>query len=687
MALSAIFASSDAEQSGTDTSEVAVLASAALSGGVDYLVIYCGSVGANTGGGSRRGRLSLYAGSTRIARAEAHRADVSGGDPGAFYNAARCDGATIVTAAEHGGGTLEFRAMAPSGDGSTNEWYAGALGVVAIPLDQLVEGVDYFKEVFQDETELLVDASESAFETVAEESFTVPDEGNYLVLMSVEGSQNSNSSGRALRARFEVDGFDLADVDAGGGEGFQFEAHTAANHWHGLAWASLRFLSADSHTFRVRGESRTSATSDYRRARIVVVRAASFTALSSAVHLGLVSTSSSTYATGNLPTKSIDPEAAYVLLGSASFQQNVDEEGVLHRLRDTTNAQSAREDSGLVLGDGGFDVDSDLLPALMVHHSTTSGAHTWELQSRRTANTGRSAVDAAGGDGRAELIFWELQKVVTEVAASPVVAAAVAVEPGLLPQSMLVEPVVAAAVVVPPGSIEANAPVGIVTATPAAQAVLDAQAVLEARGYVVTLYDESTVNGSSLSGELVVVCMLNGENPTALATTLEGYITANKPFVVCYSVQTPTHANVRTTPGLAHLLGLVANTQEVTAGTPGTVALKSPDHQQVAPTAGWSSSSSLRIYAADDDVQELSTPATAHAGTAVVLGPNGAPVLAFVAAGGARTANVGGTFTPRMVWGGLLHGAQAWRRDGAELLAASVGYALGLYQNLRFPTL
>lgn len=407
----------DPQQSGLNKDPAAPMpnpvASKPLASGVDYLVMYCGQVGTNTGAAGRRGQLRFVAG-TELAFVQSHRSPLTSTDPGDMHNGPRCQGYTIVTG--DGVSPMNFQTAVGSGDEITNEWYAGALAAIAIPLTGFVEGDDYFKDVTNGTTLQLENAPTGSFSDVVSATFTIPDDGDYLVLMSCEGAYHSSSGANAMQMRFEVDSVDIAEVDAGGGEGFQIQAHdSTAQHFHGWAWAQLETLTAGSHTFRIRGSSRGSATSDFRRGRIIVLRAKSFGTMVQGQNAKRDNYTGTTYKRGENPTVTATPttRGQYALLASISTMHDTAADLPLYRLFNFNTSDMAREDTGSTFVDVGFDTASDIIPNTMLHYvpKTPESSVTWNVQRKTqiTAGIMRSGVTADGASkGRSNLIFWDL---------------------------------------------------------------------------------------------------------------------------------------------------------------------------------------------------------------------------------------------------------------------------------------
>lgn len=671
----------DAEQSGTDTSFVQVLATSALDPDTDYLVLYSGSVGTNTGAASRRGRLQLrQASGDVLADVQRHRSPTTAGDPGVFQNAPNCCGFTILRAADNNGGVLEFNAQCASGDGSTNEWYTGALAIIAIPLTGFTDGTDYWENTTNADTQQLVDASESAFETVLEDSFTIPATGDYLVLFACEGSTSSNSSTRAMRMRFEVDASDAAGVDAGGGEGFQVQGHTVSSeHFYGWAFARLLTLGAGVHTFRIAGASRTGATADFRRGRIVILSADAFGPMQANTTTTAQSTSSGTYATGSLPSLAINPIGDYVLIGSSGLQNSTDGAIPSMRLRDVTNAASAREGMGAELVDTGYDTDSDLNPCCMVHASSVSGAHTWEMQHALavTGGTMRSAVDAAGGDGLAELIFWDLGEIVTETTPDPVVVTPALPSPNLI-HPLVLDPVVIAATVPVPGRVPAQLTISLITSFVSNPLVNAVEALIEDRGHVVTQRAASSVVSGDLANDHVVVTLL--ESSAHVANALAAINTAGVPVVCCSPFQTEPFGNTRGTAYLVHELGLVANTQAITLAS----FVLAAGTQDLPPLRGYPLGYVPELLSVATGVYGTPTAETEVAGRALVTDSQGRIFATAADVGEARVISVGGTLSFRSAFAGYVIGSSLVK-DGSVVLGVLVEWAAGLYEALPYP--
>lgn len=678
----------DAVQTTTSGTNVVVAGpSANLQSGVDYLVLYSGTMGQDTAGVVTR--LQLFVGDERVCDG---RGVTVGGETDftRANNSGQVCGFTVVRGVEHNAGPLEWRMRSEPGGGEVAR--CAALCAIAIPLSTLAEDSDFFYDGLNDSTIQLTDAAIGWSDTIVESTFNLPETGDYLVMMCTEGRANTSSTGRAVRVKYLVDGTEIDGTDAGSGEGFQLEAKGGS--FSGWGYARVLNLGAGNHTFKVAGGSRNGTTSDYRRGRIVVVRASKFNALRETLATTQGQTGSGTYGTNGLPTDSVTPTSGgfYVLIGCASTMVNTALGSGVYRLRDTTNSVSAREDTGEPAEDAGgaYGTNRDLIPTSMVHAAAEAGTIAWEMQHHEegSAGTTRHSVEADATDGQSVLIFWDLTEVINLVAVEPIVVAPVLPQPSILPQTLRPDPIVQSSVVVVPGQVPASLTISLVTNSVGGAGPNRVEALLEDRGHVVTQRNAATVTAGDLANDNAVVCMAVLEASVANVVSVLG--TAAKPFLVGFSLQSPTFANERTTENLANALGLVANleaTADVIGATAGSVLLASGS-QDLAPTRGYPIGAQPQLFLVDELYQRAPTAITACAGRVVLTDAAGRPIMCVVDQGEDLILNVGGTAAVRAAWLGWANGfLQAYGKDGGAILGTAAEWAAGLYENLPFPRL
>lgn len=684
MAITPITFYSDAEQSGVNTAFSVIGTTPALTAGVPYLIIWHGVHGSNTNSATPRSELNLrYDGDGINFTTGSVRSVVRLGDKN---SGGQIQGFTVYTPTV--GGVFQFRARMRDGNGTTETWYAGSLALIAIPLTDLAEGTDYFQTSDISGTVVLQNADDASWEVIKTVDFTIPTTEDYLCLFSCDGRPGSASSSIAARWRPEIDASEIMSLNPGADDeaaGPRIEANRAGTN-HGFAWAQIVNLSAGMHTFRMMGRSRTNPTADFLSPNIILIRANSFTRLSQVQTTSQSSSSSTTYGNATGLSDSIDSADPVVILGAVTTMATEGDAAQI-RLRNDTDATNHRDDSGSAPDDGGFDTASDLLCAVLPHSETPGGNKTYVTQLRSTStNQVRLGTEGDGGAGaNSNLIIWELVKVVTQVAPDPIVVQAALPPPDLLPQTLRPDPIVQQSVVVVPGQVPPSLTLSLITSSVGGAGPNKVEALLEDRGHVVTQRAANTVTAGDLSADTAVVVMLVSTGD--VANVVSALTTAAVPVVVGFSTQAVLYANTRTTPNVEHQLGLVANTETVSLGIVGDVALVAGS-QDLAPTRGYPLGFSPRLYAVAESINRGPSTATQVGGRALLVDTAGRPLMAAADVGESRLINIGGTFAVRSAWAGWINGTtQDFRRDGGAIMGSAVEWAAGLFENLPFPTL
>ncbi len=391
--LTPITAFQDLQQSTSSTSlQPANAETSALAAGEDYLLIYSGNHGGSDT--SAVSELVLEFGTTVIARGVGEGRGFNnhwgGGQTTGFY---------MVTG--DGTSTLRFRFRCVTGGDTC---YAGAMAIVAVPLGNLTEGVDYWLEVRNGDAWNVTDAPTGSWVGLLTGTFSLPDAGDYLVLMSAEGRTNGGSgTSEAARVRFRADGANL-------GSAYHQEWEDNRDSYN-FAKAQLVTLGSGSRTFEVDARSRANPGADFRRGRIVVLSASSFDQIVQSTDTSGAQTTSTSFvdfAGLDAPYTPNQPEPVVVLanavLGFSAANTATAE------LRDDTAGVSYRTDSGEYENDNGFDASRDQQPTLMVHAEQISATTTWKVRYRATASgtaaIGRNEDNTAGI--RSDLIVWSL---------------------------------------------------------------------------------------------------------------------------------------------------------------------------------------------------------------------------------------------------------------------------------------
>ena len=385
-----ITAFQDTPQSGSSALTVANAETAPLANGVPYLVIYSGNHGGSDS--SAVSELVLEFGTTVIARGVGEGRGTSN-----HWDSGQTAGFYLVVG--DGTSTLRFRFRCVT---SFDTCYAGSMAIIALPLDLLTEGEDYWYEVRNGDSWNVTNAPTGSWTDLLTVPFNLPETGDYIVLMSGEGRSNNQDPVEAARMRFLANGSVL-------GSDYHQEREDDRDS-HNFMKAQVVSLPAGSQTFEVECRSRTDPQADFRRARIVVLRAAAFDqVLQTSDTSGAQSTSTSfvdfsgldTTFTPNLPEWVV--VLANAVLGSST-------QAATAELRDDTAGASYRVNGGEMENDVGFSSGRDQQPTLLAHAAQLAATSTWKVRYRAdpsgTAVIGRNAANTAGI--RSDLIVWGL---------------------------------------------------------------------------------------------------------------------------------------------------------------------------------------------------------------------------------------------------------------------------------------
>lgn len=392
-----ITAYQDTQQSTTssltdDNCETGVLANS-----IDYLVLYCGNFGSSTT--SNVGGIGVWHGSTELSEGQGEGAGTN-----THWASIQTQGNLIVTG--NGTDTLKYRFGVGSGTG-----YIGSMGIVAIPLTDLVEGTDYWHSgVASSDTPEVTNTSLSG-ETVRIVEFTVPDAGDYIVLMSVEGNPASSggSASNASRVQFLLDSTtEICPTETGIGVLQEWEDNL---QWDNFAAISLLNLSSGAHDFEIKGYSRSSAIANFRRSRITLIRAASFKqVVQTRDTTGDSTTSSSFVDFSGLDTTFTPTDNNHIVHMTYAVPGNSSVFVTRSQLLNDTDTAAHRINAGEYNNDNGFDTNRDLVPVTMIHSQQYSTAKDWQYQFLTGSGTGVIGKNRSNTAGiESNFVFWELE--------------------------------------------------------------------------------------------------------------------------------------------------------------------------------------------------------------------------------------------------------------------------------------
>lgn len=339
------------QSSGSSSFVPANCSTAALAVGVEYLVIYRGSFGGSRVSGSASPELRLRHNGDTLAECAA-RTDP--GSPAVQWSGSQAQGFARITGA---GQPVEFEMRATQGD-----VHAGAMAIVAIPINELVEDTEFFEtgtnSGTNEETNVPV---EPTWTTIRELSFTPRDAGDYLLMVSVEG-QARVAADAAVRVLWEVDGAQARFTTTDNGNSQKQRLNNS--DWFGMSFSALATLTKAPYTVTILGQSRTEPRNRYRRSRIWAIRARTFTqALEIVNDDGLGTLSQSYVPFMNLPYVPKQTEDVLVL---ASTYVGYRVQGGAALMQLVSSGQARCVDSGEACNEGGFSAASDNPPLMML---------------------------------------------------------------------------------------------------------------------------------------------------------------------------------------------------------------------------------------------------------------------------------------------------------------------------------
>ena len=407
-ALVPIVASQDTAQTVSSTTYTdASCETAALSNGVQYAVLFRGNAGVASN--KDRAKLRILHGATVIGEKESE-----GSNDGPQSTADQCQGARLITG--DGTSTLKFQHASTVANKVTT---SGSMSIVAIPLDLLVEGTDWFFSGTNASANELSNVSVTGWTTLRTVNFTLPDAGDYLVSMSAEcNPSTSGSAVNAARVRFLADG---AAIFSPGDTEYQKEWEDGGD-WFGYSFAGVENLGAGVRTFAIECQSRSQSESNYRRSNILVVRAATFDQLVQTRDVvgAAIQTVTDVYAdfTG-LDTSYTPNQSETVVVMAATTQRTEGNECISQLI--ISGGAARNVGAGSLLNDKMFAATGCNPPTFLVTTDSISTAQTYKYQYRSRSGAANPVVVGRSRDGltagQSNLIVWSM-----EIAVPPVVA-------------------------------------------------------------------------------------------------------------------------------------------------------------------------------------------------------------------------------------------------------------------------
>ena len=377
--------SSTSDGANTDT----FIAAGDLEADTDYLVIYnagYGGAGSNNEVGAR-----ITYGSTVWGRSVDEGS--GSGEPEAV-RIHQLSGFAVIP----GTGTDELRIKHQRHNGTS---YIKGKSIIAVPLDQLVEGSDYFVSQHNSDSIEGSDGSGSP-STIRSVTFDLPDAGDYLVLASMEATMTNGANNGGSLMRLQINGST---------QKMEWEKEWETNNQsQNFAYARIHNLSAGESTFELQGGvSQGSRTASFRRSRIILFRAASYDQMTSTTTDAQSSTSASfetsdsngQYGWDEWLTNTYTPNQTedVVVIGNGFAWQGQNYRSTAARLENTTDGTVLSE----FTADDAKDTNVDRVTHLVTGFENIDATKTYEFQMSNENNT-NSASQRQYGD----LIVWSL---------------------------------------------------------------------------------------------------------------------------------------------------------------------------------------------------------------------------------------------------------------------------------------
>lgn len=387
-----IIATQDTTQNTTSQTYVDVACETSeLEDGVEYLVIYRASTGGSDT--DAKPEMQLLFGATTLAEVASE-----GRGLGQHWDSTQCSGFCRVTG--NGTDTLKFQLRSID---ALDTVYAGAMKIVAIPLTEFgTEDSDFFEDGTNSGTNEVTNAATGSWTTVRTVNFTLPETGDYLVLMAVEGQPGDSVNTTAAMVRFRGDGATL-------GSEFHQEWEDA-DDWFSFQYVGLHNFSSGSRTFAVECQSRSAAETDYRRSRIWVINKSRWDQIIETTDTTGATTTSGTFVdfTGLNTTYTPNQDEFVVVLGHTVAGCSTTNSAPL-QLRNNTDGTNTNVNAGEYENDNGFDADRDQVPSLLATSEQIASAKDYRVQYRAEAGTaavGKNPDNTAGV--QSNLIVWGL---------------------------------------------------------------------------------------------------------------------------------------------------------------------------------------------------------------------------------------------------------------------------------------
>lgn len=375
-----------------DTFQDANCETIAITDGVEHLVLYGSSQGANSD--TDHTFTQLLHGSDVIGYAAGEGANIDG-----LAGVHACHGMRVIVG--DGADTLKFQHR---GNVNGGDYDIGAMAINAIPMtrfggrgDGTTAGSYYWSGTNSGTDEVVNAPEDPTWTTLRSLTVKLADlDEDYLIYVSCEGDPGADSN--ECNVRLMIDGVEFK-------RRFEKEGEDAAVDKFCFSWSTVQSLSG-TIDIDIEVYSGGGATTDYRRSNIFVVQGARWKQLISIKDPNVNPDQIGTYIDAGLLTATITPTQETEVVVHASIEGDTNDAGVAFtsRLLNETTSAIYREDTG----SPNNNYIRDDLSIFMTHVETRSVETTYTVQFR---------VKPPGGGAEAklrensELILWELTPV------------------------------------------------------------------------------------------------------------------------------------------------------------------------------------------------------------------------------------------------------------------------------------
>ena len=250
-------------------------------------------------------------------------------------------------------GLTAVRFQTKIGTAGGNIGQYGALGVVAVPLEEmsLTSGTEYW---YDNGTDTFVhDTTHTTFFEQASMSFTAPETGDYLILCQSEARAQVKVS-----IRYLMDGVQM--MTEGDTSNVSFESPFPAS--------IIQTLTAGPHIISM--EQKTpSSFSDSHRTRFFVLNTSAFDNIQGVTSSVNQNNGSTTFVKHNEFSQTYTPSQSeqLLVLGTMAYAAGNDAGNIAYKLRNETDGEDYRVDSGQPIYQTGAASDTVSRPTLMMH--------------------------------------------------------------------------------------------------------------------------------------------------------------------------------------------------------------------------------------------------------------------------------------------------------------------------------